>query len=87
MALPSEALETLRTLLESDASIDERYAAVRQNFPGISLTRCDAGDVDAETPVLDTAQFVVYLIDTSEHCVRFTRNPAVATGLVVAQKR
>jgi hypothetical protein len=87
MALTSEALDTLRAILESEAPAAERYAGVRQNFPAISLTRCDASDMDAETPALETAEFAVYLIDTSEHCVRLTLDPAAATGLIVAQKR
>lgn len=87
MALTPEALETIRGLLEGPAPAAERCASVRQSFPGISLTRCDASDVDAESPAFETTEFAVYLIDTSEHCVRMTLNPASATGLIVAQKR
>ena len=87
MALTAEALETIRGLLESTAPAAERCASVRRSFPGISLTRCDAGDMDTETPAFETAEFAVYLIDTSAHCVRMTANPASASGLIVAQKR
>jgi hypothetical protein len=86
MALTPEALDSIRTLLESAAPAAERYASVRQNFPGISLTHCDASDMDADAPAFETAEFAVYLIDTSEHCVRLTLNPAAATGLIVAKK-
>ncbi|HYE37571.1 hypothetical protein [Methylocaldum sp.] len=87
MALTTEALEEIRTLLESDAPATDRCAGVRKSFPGLSLTRCDASDMGPEVPAFETAEFCVYLIDTSEHCVRLTGDPAGATGLIVAQKR
>ena len=87
MALTAEALEDIRTLLEATGPVLERCAKLRQRFPGLSLTRCEASDMTSETPVFETAEFCVYLIDTSEHCVKITGNPAAATGLIVAQKR
>jgi len=87
MALGTEALQEIRRLLESEAPAAERCASVRRSFPGLSLTRCDASDMSSEVPVFETPEFCVYLIDTSEHCVRITGDPAAASGLVVAQKR
>ena len=87
MAITADALDQIRTLLEGDASAAERIASLRKAFPGVSLTRCDASDMDTETPVLETADFDVYLIDTSEHCARITTQPEAATGLIVAEKR
>ena len=87
MAISADALQQIRSLLEGDGSAAERIASLRKSLPGVSLTRCDASDMDAETPVLETAGFDVYLIDTSEHCVRITTQPEAATGLIVAEKR
>ncbi|BBA37354.1 uncharacterized protein sS8_5437 [Methylocaldum marinum] len=87
MALSTEALGEIRLLLEGDTPVAERCASVRKSFPGLSLTRCDAGDMSTETPTFETSELCVYLIDTSEHCVRITGDPAAATGLIVAQKR
>jgi hypothetical protein len=87
MALTADALDRIKTLLESEGSATERVASLRQAFPGISLTRCDASDMDTETPVLELPGFEVYLIDTSEHCARITTHPEAATGLIVAEKR
>lgn len=87
MALSNEALGEIRMLLEGEAPAAERCASVRKNFPGLSLTRCDASDMSSETPTFETPEFCVYLIGTSEHCVRITGDPAAATGLIVAQKR
>ncbi|MBS1211529.1 MAG: uncharacterized protein H6R26_145 [Proteobacteria bacterium] len=86
MALAAESLDQIRALLETEGPVAERIASLRQAFPGVSLTRCDSGDMDTETPVLETRSFEVYLIDTSEHCVRITTQPEAATGLIVAEK-
>ncbi len=86
MAITVDALQEIRGLLEGEGSPAERVASLRHAFPGLSLTRCDASDMDTESPVLQTAGFDVYLIDTSEHCVRITTQPETATGLIVAEK-
>ncbi len=86
MAIAATALDEIRALLEGEGSAYERIARLRSAFPGVSLTRCDASDMAAETPVLQTAAFDVYLIDTSEHCVRITTQPESATGLILAEK-
>ena len=87
MPLPPEAMTTIQQLLESEAPVAERIADLRKAFPGVSLTRCDASDMDVETPVLETPKFNVYLIDTSEHCARIIQDPGKASGLIVAEKR
>ncbi|HUL13256.1 MAG TPA: hypothetical protein VLU73_13950 [Methylococcaceae bacterium] len=87
MAITADALDQIRTLLEGEGSTAERIANLRNAFPGVSLTRCDASDMDTETPVLETTGFDVYLIDTSEHCARITIQPEAASGLIVAEKR
>lgn len=88
MALAADTLKEIQALLENGASNNaERIANVRKAFPDLSLTRCDASDMDAETPVLETPGFYVYLLDTSEHCVRITTDPAAATGLIVAERK
>ncbi|MGY6217631.1 hypothetical protein ACW73L_20935 [Methylolobus aquaticus] len=87
MALPADALERIRSVLEAEGTTAERLANLRQALPGVSLTRCDASDVDTETPALQTAGFDVFFIDTSEHCPRITADPATASGLIVAEKR
>jgi hypothetical protein len=87
MALAADALDRIRVVLEGEGPAGVRIAQLRQAFPGVSLTRCDASDMDSEQPVLETGGFAVYLIDTSEHCVRITSQLEAATGLIVAEKR
>lgn len=87
MALNAEALEFLRTALAELKSPGELCATLRSRLPGISVTNCDASDMDADTPALETDLCSVYFIDTSEHCVKLTHDPVQATGVVVASKK
>ncbi len=61
--------------------------ALRQQLPKLSLTRCDASDIDAETPFRAFPRFTLYLVDGADHCWKLTSDPARATGLVVVQHK
>ena len=87
MAIAAEVLSEIQAALNADGSASERYGKVRALASGLSVTQCDASDVDTETPVMETSDYAVYLIDTSEHCVRITTQPEAATGLILARKR
>lgn len=87
MALPADALEQIRAVFDGEGAVADRIAKLREAFPGISLTRCDASDMDTETPVLEAAGCDVYLVDTSEHCARITTHPEAASGLIIAERR
>jgi hypothetical protein len=71
-----------RTL--SDPEADGRVLAVlRGQFPHLSWTRCDAGDM-VEPPFRSFARFDLHLLDTADHCAHITDDPTNATGLVLA---
>ncbi|AAU90654.1 MULTISPECIES: hypothetical protein [Methylococcus] len=86
MALTTEALERIRSQLGTAATAAEQVSALRRAFPGLSVTRCDAGDIDTETPVLETTRFNLYLLDAADHCARVTADLSRATGLILAEK-
>lgn len=66
--------------------IDERaIEKLRNDFPEIHFTYCMDDDVIAASPVLETALFNLYLIDSRNHCLCFTQDEAVASGIVVAE--
>jgi hypothetical protein len=60
-------------------------AAFRRRFPNLSLTRCDASDMDAEAPFRVYPGLNLFLVDASDHCWRITSDPAQATGIVLAR--
>ncbi len=65
-----------------DATITQR---LRAEFPGIHFTYCMDDDVTSCKPVLERQGFNLYLIDSRDHCLAFTRQYPLATGVVVAE--
>jgi len=83
MALSADDLSKLEALLGGAEADATALAMLRQQLPGLSLTRCDASDVDAEQPFREYPRFTLYLVDGTDHCWRLTVDPDRATGLVV----
>lgn len=86
MALSAEELmEINRALSASD--VDARvFSELRQRFPNLSWTRCDAGDV-TETPFRSYQRFEIHLVDRSDHCGQITADPLRASGIVLADRK
>lgn len=84
VALSSEDLTEIERML-ADAGDDDLFPALRQRFPKLFFTRCDASDV-GETPFISSAQFDLHLIDSADHCVQITADPVRATGIVLARR-
>ncbi len=59
----------------------------RKRFPGIALIRCDPYDMSEEIPFRSFSGFDLYLVDGRDHCVKITRDPLDATGVVLAERR
>jgi len=76
------AIEQFLAALDMDASI---FAELRRRFPNLSWLRCDASDV-IETPYRAFERFDVHLLNNVDHCAQITSDPALATGIVLAQK-
>jgi len=58
---------------------------LRREFPDIHFTYCMDDDVVGATPLLEERSFNLYLIDSSDHCLRFTQEMELASGVVVAE--
>ena len=58
---------------------------LRQEFSEIHFTYCMDDDVVAASPVVEDKAFNLYLIDSRNHCLCFTQDMDVATGIVVAE--
>jgi hypothetical protein len=58
---------------------------LRSSFSGIHFTYCMDDDVIAARPVHEDKAFNLYLIDSRNHCLCFTQDMAVATGVVLAE--
>ncbi|MFZ5491815.1 MAG: hypothetical protein ACOY6E_04875 [Pseudomonadota bacterium] len=79
---PAE-LDTLHALLSAGRGDGP---SLRAALPQLTVTRCDAGDVD-QTPYRRYAGFDLHLVDGAGHCWQLTTDPAAATGIVLARQR
>ncbi|MET0069549.1 MAG: DUF6129 family protein [Candidatus Thiodiazotropha sp.] len=59
--------------------------ALRRQFPDIHFTYCMDDDVVTANPLHEAEGFNLYLIDSRNHCLGFTQDLEVATGIVVAE--
>jgi hypothetical protein len=92
MAFGADELAAINDLLLAEAASApagdaSARAKFRQQFPGLSLTRCDASDMDSEKPYHVYPGLSLFLVDASDHCWRITSNPAHATGIVLARHK
>lgn len=79
-------LDLVEAVLDGDVP-DDWLARLRRELPGRAITVCDAADMTEGRPYREYPEFEVYLVDGSGHCWQLTQDPAVATALVVAQRR
>ena len=63
---------------------EETLARLRTDFADLHFTYCSDDDVGEREPAYAIPGCNIYLIDGSGHCLAFTNDPEVATGLVLA---
>ncbi len=85
--LTTENLTQIEALLAPPDAELSAFSDFRQRFPGVSYTRCDPSDVDGEKPYKEFTRFNLYLVSAVNHCVTMTRDPAVATGIIVVENQ
>ncbi|MCU7809892.1 MAG: hypothetical protein KZQ77_01455 [Candidatus Thiodiazotropha sp. (ex Notomyrtea botanica)] len=71
--------------LSQQCLIETAVDELRNQFPDIHFTHCMDDDVFAASPVHEAESYNLYLIDSRNHCLCFTQELAVATGIVVAE--
>ena len=80
-----QQLEQVGQLAGADVISESVVERLRERFPDIHFTYCMDDDVMAARPVLENAAFNLYLIDSRDHCLCFTQDMAIATGIVLAE--
>jgi hypothetical protein len=84
--ITEQLVNQVATILARAGLSAESVAALRDAFPEMHFTHCLDDDIGAGiAPYRETDDFNLYLIDGSEHCIRFTRSLEGATGLVLAE--
>ncbi|MDR3463979.1 MAG: hypothetical protein P4L76_16855 [Beijerinckiaceae bacterium] len=85
MILSINDLSAIDDVLNAPDAGATAFAALRAQFPTLTLTRCDASDM-TEAPFRTYRQFDLHLIDSSDHCVRIVPDITGATGIILARK-
>lgn len=83
--MPPATLEAVAETVARLGLSEPTLALLRARHPDLHFTYCMDDDVGAETPFAERPGFNIYLVDGREHCLKFTGDPAAATGLVLAE--
>ncbi|MCG8018668.1 MAG: DUF6129 family protein [Candidatus Thiodiazotropha sp. 'RUGA'] len=78
-------LEDIGGILKQQMIDESSVNELRQKFPDIHFTYCMDDDVIAASPLNESETFNLYLIDSRNHCLCFTQDMEIATGVVVAE--
>lgn len=83
--IAEETIDKIDTLL-TDHGLDENAVSrLRSLWPEIHFTYCSDDDICGPPAVRESDGFSIYLIDSRDHCLSFTSDRTVATGLVLAE--
>jgi hypothetical protein len=83
--ITQEQLKQIGHLTQSQTLSEVVVEQLRSSFPGIHFTYCMDDDVVGATPVYRESAFNLYLIDSRNHCLCFTQDMEVASGVVLAE--
>ncbi|NBC46606.1 MAG: hypothetical protein GVY22_01160 [Gammaproteobacteria bacterium] len=84
--MTTDFLDRIEAIIHRAGLSNDAVAALREALPEHHFTYCLDDDISAGIePVRQCEGFNLYLIDASEHCLRFTRDLDSATGLVLAE--
>ena len=83
--ITQEQLQQIGRLMKSQVLAETVLQPLREQFPELHFTYCQDDDVVAARPVYEEESYNLYLIDSRSHCLCFTQDLALATGVVVAE--
>lgn len=85
MTIKAEDLQAIETLVAAAKRESSPYAMLREKFPHLSWSRCDASDV-LEEPFRSFDGYDLHLLDVSDHCPTVVRDIDAATGFILATR-
>lgn len=83
--ITQEQLQQISRLVNSRMMSETVVGQLRGSFPDLHFTYCRDDDVIAANPVHADTSYNLYLVDSRSHCLCFTQDMEVATGVVVAE--
>lgn len=83
--IAAEHIEQISTAVCQQGLDEVVVAGLRKQYPDIHFTYCMDDDICGPKPVREEQGFNIYLVDGRDHCLQFTRDADIATGLVLAE--
>ena len=83
--ISQEAIDNINALVIDHGLDESAITSLRTLWPEIHFTYCSDDDVTTAKPILESQGFNIYLVDGRDHCLQFTTDLDVATGLVLAE--
>ena len=83
--ITTQQLEQIGQLAAAGPVYEGLVGQLRNRFPDIHFTFCMDDDVMAAKALYEDPAFNLYLIDSSNHCLSFTQDMDVATGVVLEE--
>jgi hypothetical protein len=82
---PDECLHLARRFIASPSE-EAVLASFKREYPDLRFFACSEDDIPARlSPWLAAEGVELYLMDATEHCVRLSKDPESACGLVFAR--
>lgn len=78
-------LEQIAEIVRRAGLEEQTLAALRETFDDLHFTYCMDDDVGGAVAYRAGPGFNLYLVDGREHCLRLTRAPEHATGVLLAR--
>ena len=83
--IEAEVIDKIATKVEESGLDGSITGKLRELWPEIHFTYCSEDDIHQASPVYEHSDFILYLVDNSNHCISFTSSHAAATGVVIAE--
>ena len=83
--IEASQIERIAEQVARDGVNETVIGSLRAQYPDLHFTFCMDDDVTAAAPIRQGPGFNLYLVDGRNHCLCFTQDAAVASGLVVAE--
>lgn len=80
-----EELTTITMFVKQHGVSEQTIASMRKQFSTRHFTYCMEDDINTGEPAVSEENFSVYLVDSSEHCSKLTRDIEKASGYVIAE--
>ncbi len=83
--IESQVLDEILAFVNAEGGETDVIAKLRERWPDMHFTHCLEDELCLEEPVREGETANVYVVDGSEHCMKITKDPDAATGILIAE--